>query len=166
VKLWQIFQMEIIVNSRKFDGKLHRSWNCELIEETTNYWLLVGKFEHEVNHSKLGEIKQGTISYEYFFKDKYFNIFRFHEPNGELKFYYCNISLLPKFENNVLDFVDLDIDVLVKKDFSFEILDEDEFEKNTKLFNYSDETKILVNKSLEDLIKMIRSKDFPFGKNT
>lgn len=156
--------MNIIVNSRKFNGKIHRSWTCELLEETNDYWLLFGKFENEVKHSKLGIIKKGTISYEYFFKNEYFNIFRFHEPNGELKLYYCNISMLPKFENNVLDFVDLDIDVLVKKDFSFEILDEDEFEENAKLFNYSDEIKLLTKKSLEDLIRIIKTKAFPFGK--
>jgi uncharacterized protein len=156
---------DITINSRKIDNSIHRTWKCDLVEETLDYWLFVGKFEDEVSHKQLGIIKAETISYEYYFKNKMFNVFRFHEPNGEFKFYYCNVNLPPEFENNVLDYVDLDIDVLVKKDFTFEILDEDEFQENSKRFGYSDELKRKVKESLAELIEMIQTNRFPFYKN-
>lgn len=153
---------QITINSRKFDNSIHRSWNCELLEENETYWLFVGEFEQEIIHPELGIIRRGTISYEYYQKQKWFNIFRFHEPEGDLKFYYCNINLPPKFENNVLDYIDLDLDILVRKDFSFEILDADEFKSNSIRFQYPKNVKIMVQQSLQELIKMIENKSFPF----
>jgi uncharacterized protein len=152
----------VTINSRKLDNSLHRTWKCELIEETIDYWLFVGKFDREVSHNQLGVIKNGTITYEYYFKDKMFNIFRFHEPDGEFKFHYCNLNLPPKFEDKVLEYVDLEIDVLVKKDFTFEILDEDEYKDNSKRFGYSDQLKAQVEASLAELIEVIQTRKFPF----
>ncbi len=152
----------VTINARKFDFSIHRTWKCNLIEETANYWLFVGKFQTEVKHSKLGIIKAGTISYEYYFKDKWFNIFRFHEPNGELRNYYCNINQPPKFENNTLNFVDLDIDVLVWADFNVEILDLEEFEQNREKFGYSTELISKTLETLDEVLEIVRLKQFPF----
>jgi uncharacterized protein len=152
----------ITVNSRKLDNSVQRTWICEAIEETADYWLFVGKFDREIRHKQLGVIRLGTVSYEYYFKNRWFNVFRFHEPEGDLKFYYCNINLPPKFENNVLDYIDLDLDVLVQKDFSFEILDEDEFKQNSKLFRYSDALKLKVEMTLNELLSNITQRQFPF----
>ncbi len=68
----------------------------------------------------------------------------------------------PKFENNILDYVDLDIDVLVWRDFSVEILDMNEFEENSKKFNYSAEIKNRARESLKKILKLIKNHDFPF----
>ena len=154
----------ITINSRKLDNSIHRSWTCELIEETSDYWLFVGKFDREVQHTHLGVIRPETVSYEYYFKNQYFNVFRFHEPEGDFKFFYCNINLPPKFANNVLDYIDLDLDILVRKDFSFEILDEDEFVENAEQFGYSDELKLQVRKTLADLLVRINRREFPFSE--
>jgi protein associated with RNAse G/E len=72
----------------------------------------------------------------------------------------------PTFENNILDYVDLDLDILVWKDFSYEILDEDEFKENAEIFGY--ENKILKNveHNVTELLKMIRQNDFPFSINS
>jgi protein associated with RNAse G/E len=70
----------------------------------------------------------------------------------------------PKFENNVLDYVDLDIDVLVWKDFSIEILDTDEFAENSKKYNYSVEIKNRANESLKKVLELVENRDFPFDE--
>lgn len=155
----------VTINSRKFDNSLHRSWKCQLVEESTDFWLFVGQFDNEIRHPNLGIIRKGTQSFEYYWKNNWFNIFRFHEPEGDFKFYYCNINLPPKFENNVLDYIDLDLDILVWHDFSFEILDQDEFKENSKRFKYPDPVISKVKKSLKELLKMIKLKEFPFNFN-
>ena len=68
----------------------------------------------------------------------------------------------PTFKNGVLDYVDLDIDILVWKDFSFEILDLDEFKENSVKFNYSQKIQNEAKKSLEELKNMIKNRLFPF----
>lgn len=153
---------QIKINSRKFDGSIHKSWLCDLLEENETYWLFYGKFEHEINHTKLGIIRRGTISKEYYFKNKWFNIFLFFEPNGDFKFYYCNVNMPPNFVNNVLDYIDLDIDILVQKDFSYEILDEDEFEENSIKFGYSQNLINQTKQIVKELLLFIKHKKFPF----
>ncbi len=153
---------KIVVNSRKFDNSIHRSWICTLLEETDHLWIFAGEFDSEIHHPKLGIIRRGTISYEYYWKENWFNIFRFHEPEGELKFYYCNVNMPPKLKNYTLDYIDLDVDILVQKDLSFEILDEDEFEENSIRFDYPEEIKSKTRKSIEILLEKIKQKSSPF----
>lgn len=152
----------ITINSRKFDGKIHRSWQVEYIERGDSLITFVGEFEQEVKHSHLGVIRRGTVSYEFYWLDRWYNIFRFHEPDGNLRNFYCNINMPPTFEDGILNYVDLDIDILVWKDYSFEILDIDEFKENSVKFDYSQEIHNQVNKSVEELKNMIENKLFPF----
>lgn len=155
-------KQNIIINSRKFDGKIHRSWKAELISQKNSLLSLVGKFEQEVKHSHLGVIRRNTISYEYYWLDRMYNVFRFHEPEGDLRNFYCNINLPPSFEDNILDYIDLDIDILVWKDFSISTLDLDEFEENALIFNYSEDLITKSKETLARLINDIENRKFPF----
>jgi protein associated with RNAse G/E len=151
------------INARKYDGSIHRSWQAKLIEETSAYWLFEGVFDSQVRHSDLGIIEKGTISYEYYFKNAWFNVFRFHQPTGEFRNFYCNLNLPPTFENNILDYVDLDLDILVGKDFQIRLLDEKEFDDNSKKFLYGKETIEGVGRSLKIVLNLIESREFPFN---
>ncbi len=151
----------ITVNSRKYDQSIRRSWECRLLEQSGSQLVFVGEFADEVSHPDLGLIKKGTISYEYYWLDRWYSIFRFHEPGGEFRNYYCNINMPPVFENGVLDFVDLDIDVLVWPDSRYLVLDEDEYEENAVKFGYPDNVKTAVSETLSNLIKIIKNKGLP-----
>ncbi len=153
------------INSRKFDGSIHRSWNAELIEQKENFLSFAGVFENEVNHDTLGVIRRGTISYEFYWFDRWYNIFRFHEPDGELRNFYCNISQPPKLENHVLDYVDFDIDVLVWSDFSYHILDFEEFAGNKEIYKYPPEIIHKVHHSVSEIETLIKMRHFPFDFN-
>lgn len=142
----------VTINSRKFDGSIKRSWDCEMIEQHENVLTFVGVFDLDVSHPDLGEIKLGTISYEYYWLDRWYNIFCFHEPDGTFRNYYCNINMPPRFANGVLDYVDLDIDVIMWPDGTVEILDEDEFDQNAVAFGY---TGGVVNKAVEALAALL-----------
>jgi uncharacterized protein len=152
----------VTINSRKFDGSIHRSWQAEILSETDELLTFVGEFERQINHLHLGVIRPKTLSYEFYWKNQWFNVFRFHEPEGDLRNYYCNINLPPVFDGSVLDYIDLDIDVLVWKDYSFEILDLDEFETHALKYNYSAELRRRVDASVKELLQRIESRAFPF----
>lgn len=153
----------VLINSRKIDNKIHRSWNAQLIEWNTSLLILVGEFENEVRHKHLGVIRRKTLSYEYYWFDRWFSVFRFHEPDGNLRNFYCNINQPPVFENNTLDYIDLDIDVIVWNDYRREILDVDEFEENTKKYNYSKQLVKKTKNSLSELLELIDNRHFPFN---
>lgn len=154
----------VTINSRKLDGKIHRSWQAELIDQQDSLLVFLGVFEFEVNHPDLGVIRRGTKSYEYYWLDRSYNIFRFHEPEGDLRNFYCNVNLPPKYVGDALDYVDLDVDILVWKDFSFEVLDLDEFEENAGKYNYSENLKQIVESNVKELIGLVENREFPFNQ--
>lgn len=152
----------VTINSLKFDRSISRSWSAELLDQNNSYLKLVGKFEKEVVHPDLGIIRPGTLSYEFFWFNEWFNIFQFHEPNGEFRNFYCNLSLPPEFHKNFINYVDLDIDILIRKDFSFEILDEDEFLYNSEKYNYPEEINIRIRESINKISELLAQRRFPF----
>ena len=155
-------EQTVTVNSRKYDGSIRRSWRGKLVERKDPLIELVGEFDVDVAHPDLGLIKRGTISHEYFWLDRWYNVFRFHEPGGELRNFYCNVSMPPTFEDGVLDYVDLDIDVVVWKDLSYMLLDREEFEINAALFSYPERVLSGATSTLGKLITMIETREFPF----
>jgi len=155
------FGAEITVNSRKYDGRVRRTWTGGLVSSTDELVVLVGRFEDEVKHHDLGKIKKGTISFEYFWPGHWYNIFRFHNPDTSLKAYYCNVAMPPIIENGTIDFVDLDIDVVVWPDQQYDVLDRDDFERNSTKYGYSDDVKTAAERALNELIEMIEDGHLP-----
>lgn len=147
------------INSLNFDGTVRRTWVCELIEQYGQFYVFSGIFDHDVDHDVLGLIKEGTVSYEYYWLDRWYNIFRFHNADGTLRNYYFNISMPPVFAGEELNFIDLDIDIIVLPDSSYQILDRDEFLQNKHKFNYPKQTCDKVESTLTELIAIIDQDD-------
>src|SRR4051794_15644475 len=103
----------ITVNARKYDGRIRRSWVGGLVSENENLITLLAHFSETHMHDDLGTIHAGTVSFEYFWKDRWYNVFQFREPTGEPKAIYCNIAMPATLDGSVIDYVDLDIDVIL-----------------------------------------------------
>jgi len=147
----------VTINSRKYDGTIRRSWQCRLIGQSGTKLTLMGEFVESVEHPELGLIRKGTISYEYYWLDRWYSIFRFLETDGSLRNYYCNINMPPTFENETLDFVDLDLDILVWPDARYKVLDRDEFEVNSQVFKYPEAIVTKAKAALDEVILLIES---------
>ena len=156
-------QNSIVVSARKYNGVEHRSWAACIIHRTDSLLVLDAKFDRDIDHELLGKISVGTRSIEYYWLDRWYNVFRFCEPDGALKNFYCNVNAPPEFDGRVLSYVDLDIDVLVAPDFSYQVLDLDEFERNAQLYHYPLEVRRKVHQAVDELIDLINSKSPPFA---
>jgi protein associated with RNAse G/E len=142
--------------------KVRRTWTCELLQHTPDLIEAVGVFDLDVEHPGLGSISRGTVSREYYWPERWYNVFRFHEPDGRFRNYYCNISMPPTFDDGVLDYVDLDIDVVVWEDLRYDVLDRDDFERNGLKYGYPFELKQKVRDTLDELTTEIANRQFPF----
>ena len=118
----KVTENSIAVCAYKFDGVLHRSWTAELIRRDGSLLVFDAKFSEEIVHDLLGTIAVGTHSLEYYWLNRWYNIFRFAQPDGQLRNYYCNVNQPPTFDGKTLSYVDLDLDILVAPDFSYQIL--------------------------------------------
>ena len=125
--------------------------------------MLDAEFDVDVSHAILGEIKQHTRTVEYYWLDRWFNVFRFLNEDGSTRLWYCNINTPPELVGNTLTYVDLDIDIVVQTDFAVQVLDTDEFETNALTYGYSDEEKGQAHKAVDEVIQMIESRQFPFA---
>ncbi|MFL6468214.1 MAG: DUF402 domain-containing protein [Pyrinomonadaceae bacterium] len=154
---------EFTITSRKYDLSIRRSWKCRLIDQTDRLYVFLGEFDELVEHPKLGVIEKGTFSREYYWLDNWYNVFRFEDCDGNLRNFYCNITKPPMLRHGVLDYVDLDIDLIVWPNGQVEILDEDEFATNAKAFNYPPELRDQAFTSLSELRQLIEAREFPFA---
>jgi len=153
---------ELIVRVLKHDGSEHRRWGGRIARQEANLIVLNAEFDVDVSHHLLGEIKRGTRLIEYYWLDRWYNVFRFLHDDGSTRLYYCNVNKPPAFDGQSLTYIDLDIDVIVQPDYSYEVLDLDEFRANSEAYNYSTEEKAGAAEALEELSAMIQSRQFPF----
>jgi len=146
----------------KFDGAEHRRWSARLIEKVDSLIVLDAKFEEHIEHNLLGTIPIGTLSTEYYWLDRWYNVFRFRDADLNLKRFYCNINMPPRFDGQTLTYVDLDIDVLVEPDLSYRVLDLEDFQENARQYNYPVEIQTGAHRALDELIGLIETRAFPF----
>ena len=156
---------QVTVRVLKYDGTEYRRWNARLSQNNSSLLVLDAEFEYDVQHDLLGAIPGGTRTIEYYWLNRWYNIFRFMKDDNTTRLYYCNINMPPSLEDDVLTYIDLDIDILVQPDFSYQVLDLDEFEENARRYGYSEEVKSQARAAVNDLIFMVESRQFPFIKN-
>ena len=73
--------------------------------------------------------KRGDRFVEYYYTDRWYNIFAVHDrDDGQIKGWYCNIGKPAVFEDSVVSYVDLALDLWVSSGGEQTVLDEDEFE--------------------------------------
>ena len=154
---------EIFVHSCKHDGRVRRRWPARVARREGSLVVLDAAFEEEVRHPLIGTIEAGTHSTEFFWTDRWYSVFRFETPDGRLLRFYCNINTPARLDGGVLSFVDLDVDVLVDPDYSYRVLDEDEFELHAELYAYPKDYRDNVRRALDELLRLIDSRQFPFS---
>ena len=153
----------VSVRSYKYDGRLQREWPARFVRSEGSLIVVEGCFEAEVVHPLLGVISAGTHSTEFFWADRWYSVFLFREPTGEARNFYCNLGTPARLADGALSFVDLDVDVLVRTDFSFQILDEEEFETHAELYVYPPLYRRRVQESIVELVALIEGRQFPFS---
>ena len=153
---------EIIVRVLKHDGAEHRRWNATLSRREEDLIVLDAEFDVEVTHELLGLIKRNTRTIEYYWLNRWYNVFRFLKDDGSTRLWYCNINTPPQLAANTLSYIDLDIDILVQPDFSFQVLDEDEFETHSNMYGYTEEEIAAAYSAVQEVLAMIEQRHFPF----
>ena len=157
---------ELTVRVLKYDGAEYRRWYARLARREGSLMVLDAEFEFDVQHHLLGDIQRGTRTIEYYWLDRWYNVFRFLKADGCTRLYYCNVNMPPKLENDVLTYIDLDIDILVQPDLSYQVLDLDEFAANAARYGYSGEIKRQADAAVAGLISLIEKREVPFDETS
>jgi protein associated with RNAse G/E len=77
-------------------------------------------------------LRTGDRFVEYYYDDRWYNIFEIHDRDDErIKGWYCNVCTPAEFEDGIVSYVDLALDLWVSSNGTQHVLDEDEFEALT-----------------------------------
>src|SRR5260370_41512329 len=109
----------MIVSAQKYDGTEHRRWSARVVRREGPLLVLDALFDQEIEHEWLGTISAGTVSTEYYWLDKWYNIFRFSEPAGKQRRYNFKLNAPPAFHSRTLKYTELEVDVIVNANPSY-----------------------------------------------
>ncbi len=103
----------------------------------------------------------------YVYPQQSFHFLEFYQDNAARTFdgWYCNINTVPQLTPNGLEWIDLDLDIWVNPDFTYKLLDEDEYQENSAQYAYPEELRTTIQQTLDQLLEHIRRKEFPFRDN-
>ncbi len=149
------------IHSYKHSGSIHRIWDKTKIIHSDEEVIICLNENTKVIESNgyYWNTKEPAICF--FFKKKWYNIIGMLKKEGVS--YYCNIASPFVQDNEAIKYIDYDLDIRVQSDFSFEILDRDEYNRHSQRMNYSDDLKKIVEVELEKLISHIESREEPFN---
>lgn len=152
----------IDVHTFKYDGSPHYSYRVELVERTEDLWVLKGEYGRTLIHHTRGETYViPNQSVEFVWPGRPYMV-AVDVTSGKADRFYCNVILPPTFADDRIEWVDLDLDLVVAADLSWELVDEDEFLAHQDRFGYPPEVVALARQAAADLIKMVEARAFPF----
>jgi len=98
--------------------------------------------------------KTGDRFVEYYYSDRWYNIFAIHDrDDGKIKGWYCNIGKPAVFEDGIVSYIDLALDLWVSAGGKQSVLDEDEFEE----LKLGEELRTGALKGLDELKRLFKS---------
>ena len=106
-------------------------------------------------------LRRGDLFREWFFRDRWFNIFRVQDGrDGQLRGWYCNITRPPQFGVDWIAAEDLCLDVFVCPDGRTLLLDEEDFDR-LRLPQVEQDA---AQEAVQAIREMVRSRTPPFDE--
>ena len=149
----------------KYDGRLHYEQPLQLKEKFDNHIVLEGAIGRELIHyTRETVFKFDAETYEYFFTDRWYTAALVFDDERKVIHVYCNIAIPCEIKEDTVEFIDLDVDVIVR-DGVIEVVDLDEFEEHKKLYGYGKELENKVFNTVEIVKRDITEGNYPFNRD-
>ncbi len=154
---------KVILHSYKHDKTLHRVWKNEtILDENDEYILVANKRTRVVeSNGRYWYTKEPSVAV--FFKNQWFNVIGIIKRTGVC--FYCNLSSPILQDDEALKYVDYDLDIKVNEDFSYNLLDINEYNRNKERMDYPEDIKNILTMELSVLKDKIDNRDFPFNQD-
>ena len=152
----------IQIHSYKHDESLHRIWEKATVLEITDEQIIVANRRTKVIEStgRFWHTREPSVTW--FFKDRWFNIIGIIKKDGI--HFYCNIASPYLIDDEALKYIDYDLDIKVIDDFSYNVLDRNEYNKHKERMDYPSELKEILELELNALKLLIDQRKEPFNK--
>jgi protein associated with RNAse G/E len=153
----------ILLRATKYDGVAH--WIQPFRVVSDDGQLLVTEYRARTPiFTSRGEFRSPYDSRVYFWRERWFNVFRLSRPGCALALWYCNVTTPPRLDGTHLSYVDLDLDVAVRPDGCIDLLDEDEFEEHQVKYRYPAAIVSHARQAAMEVAGLARRLAFPFDQ--
>lgn len=150
--------MRIKVQKKNPAGEVVYEYEGVLLHRDGNSVILEALFDRADMPFQDVVLKKGDHFVEYYYNDRWYNIFEIHDrDNGKIKGRYCNVGMPAVFEDGIVSYVDLALDLWVSASGEQIVLDEDEFEA----LALSDELSAKALNGLNELKLLFENKNPP-----
>lgn len=153
----------IQIHSYKHNGSIHRVWHETMVLKCTKN-IFIGANERTLVTESDGRTwltREPSICY--FHAEHWFNIICMLREDGV--YYYCNMSSPFVFDNNVIKYIDYDLDLKVFPDMSYTLLDEDEYEQHRIAMGYPQVIDKILERNVQKLISWVKQRRGPFAQD-
>jgi protein associated with RNAse G/E len=140
-------------------GETKIQYQGEIVERQSHGVIILAYWKHPTKDLGYTRFEPGDRFIEYYYTNRWFNIFEISNASGERKGWYCNIAEPACISDDHVEQIDLLLDVWVDPKGTALLLDEDEFEADTTL---NDEQRKGARQGLHDLLQMIAAQTEPF----
>lgn len=154
----------LVIHCYKHNGMIYKSWDLAYVLDIKEDLLVLGNENVLVTKQDGRTWRTKEPAIMFFYTNRWFNIIAQLKNNGI--FYYCNITSPFVIDDNIVKYIDYDLDLRVFNDGAFKILDRNEYNYHKKLMKYPKEINYIIKEELSSLIEMKKSSVFPFNKET
>ncbi len=154
---------KIKVISRKYNGALRDEYEAYLIAEDNEVITIFTPPGTLSFSPKKGEWLSGPDGLlELYFKQRWYNVWHICEQRSGWNRIYANIAMPATLQDNVLTWVDLDLDLRIHLDGALEVLDEEEFVTHSNLFAYPPAVVEQARAAVAELVTLYQRGVYPF----
>ena len=123
-------RIKIEVQKKNLAGEVTWKYDGVVLRREDNYIVLEALFNRPDTPFMNIVLKENDRFVETFYSDRWYNIFEIYDrDDGQSKGWYCNVGMPAVFEDGVVSYVDLALDLWVSANGKQTVLDEDEFEE-------------------------------------
>jgi hypothetical protein len=129
------------------------------MDETEEYIIVANKKTKVVEaNGRFWHTKEPSVTY--FYKKRWFNVIGIIKANGVS--FYCNLSSPILYDEEALKYIDYDLDIKVLPDFSYHLLDQNEYRRHKMQMHYPKELCAILENEFKILENMVNSQSTPF----
>jgi uncharacterized protein len=142
------------------DGSEAYSWDGSVLRCDEQGIVLQAEFNVPIRKLGYVTLRQGDVFIEFYYFDRWFNVFQISQPDGTLKGWYANLGRPAELDaaTGVLSYVDLALDVWANPDNSHVVLDEDELAEVLAAFP---EVRAEAEQGVAELMQLVESHTLP-----
>jgi len=141
-------------------GQAKLQYQGEIVESHPDKIIIQATWAHPPRDLGYVQFEPGDCFTEYFYTNRWFNIFDISSANGTRKGWYCNVAEPAIIFDHCVEQIDLILDVWVSPDGKPLILDEDEFVADSTL---SDEQRERAQQGLQAILQLLKTRQEVFS---